>query len=317
VNLFLDSPMDDAKRREELYRGSLLVYSPSPAAVKLCEFARELIEAAFYPHDPRTIHEVMPVERCVELLADLKPKFIHHPTSKELIQRLLSERGCDLEKTYFDVPRLRTAFPSDYLASGIAYAFHPHRDTWYSAPPSQINWWMPVYEIRPENCLAFHPRYWDEAIPNGSSNYNYYTWNRNSRQSAAQHVKSDTREQPRPLVPLAPDPQTRVIAQVGGALLFSAAQLHSTVPNTCGLTRYSIDFRTVNLDDVRSKSGAPNIDSAATGTTLRDYIRATDYTHLPEDAVALYFDGTEAEFTPSPTAPAAGASEKQEAPTRR
>jgi hypothetical protein len=302
MNLFFDPQMEDNKRRQELYRGSIFVYSPSPSALKLCEFARELVEAAFHPHDPRKIHEVMPVEKCVEILAELKPKFIHHPKSKELIQGMLSERGCDLAKTYFDVPRMRTAFPSDYLVSGIAYAFHPHRDTWYSAPLSQTNWWMPIYEIYPENSMAFHPRYWDEAVPNNSNTYNYYTWNRNSRQNAAQHVKTDTREQPRPQVALHPDPQLRVVAKVGGAMLFSAAQLHSTVPNTCGLVRFSIDFRTVNLDDVWNKVGAPNVDSASTGTTMRDYLRATDYSRLPEPAVALYNDGTEAEFTPSPTA---------------
>ncbi len=53
----------------------------------------------------------------------------------------------------------------DYLTSGIAYAFHPHRDTWYSAPFNQINWWMPVYDIRPDNAMAFHLRYWDRADP--------------------------------------------------------------------------------------------------------------------------------------------------------
>jgi len=301
MNVLFDSKIDEARRREQLYKGSVFVYSPSPAALKFCKFTQELVEAAFQPLDPRKVQEDMPVERCVEILAELKPKFIHHHQSKELIQELLAERGCDLAKTYFDVPRLRTAFPSDYLASGIAYAFHPHRDTWYSAPFSQINWWMPVYEIYPENSMAFHPRYWDEEAVNSSNTYNYYEWNRMSRQNAAQHVKTDTRAQPRPEVPLNPDPTVRVIANPGGVMLFSAAQLHSTVPNTCGLTRYSIDFRTVHLDDVWNKCGAPNIDSAATGTTLRDYRRATDFTPLPEQAVALYFDGTEAEFTASPT----------------
>ena len=301
MNLFIDSRMDEEKRRQELYRGSVLVYSPSPSALKLCEFAREMVEAAFHPYDPRKVHEHMAVERCVEILADLKPKFIHHARSKELIQGMLVERGCDPEKTYFDVPRLRTAFPSDYLASGIAFAFHPHRDTWYSAPGSQVNWWMPMYDICPENSMAFHPRYWDEVVPNSSITYSYYAWNRASRQNAAQHVKTDTREQPRPQVPLAPDPQVRVVAQVGGVMLFSAAQLHSTVPNTCGLTRFSIDFRTVHLDDVWNRTGAPNIDSASTGTTMRDYIRASDYARLPEEAIAPYCDESDAEFVPSPT----------------
>lgn len=301
MNLFCDSKADDAKRRQALYRGSVFVYQPSPAALMFCQFAQEMIEAAFHPYEARTVHESIPAERCAGILAELKPKFIHHPKSKELIQGLLAERGCDLDKTYFDVPRLRTAFPADYLSSGIAYAFHPHRDTWYSAPLCQINWWLPVYEICPENSMAFHARYWDSAVTNSSSSYNYYEWNRTSRQSAAQHVKADTRVQPRPQAPLEPDPQLIVVANAGGVMLFSAAQLHSTVPNTSGLTRYSIDFRTVHLDDVWNKRGAPNIDSACTGTTLRDYRRATDFTTLPEEAVSLYFDGTEAAFTPSPS----------------
>lgn len=300
MNILIDSQLNESNRRRELYRGSVFVYSPSPSALKLCEFAKELVEEAFKPHDPRKIHENIAVEECVRILADLKPKFIHHPKSKEYIKSILAERGCDLEKTYFDVPRLRTAFPADYLASGIAYAFHPHRDTWYSAPLSQLNWWMPIYEIYSENSMAFHPRYWDESVANSSNTYNYYAWNLNSRQSASQHVKSDTREQPRPLRDLTPDPQVRVVAQAGGMMLFSAAQLHSTVPNTCGTVRFSIDFRTVHLDDVWSKSGARNIDSASTGTTMRDYIRATDYSHLPDEAVALYHDGTEVDFIPSP-----------------
>src|SRR5579864_1181769 len=174
MNLFFDSKIHDAKRREELYAGSIFVYSPSPSALKLCGLARELVETAFNGQDPIRIHDHMPVERCVEILAVLKPKFIHHPKAKEFIQGMLTELGCNLEKTYFDVPRLRTAFPGDYLKSGIAYAFHPHRDTWYSAPFNQINWWMPIYPINAENCMAIHPFYWDHAVRNGSAEYNYY-----------------------------------------------------------------------------------------------------------------------------------------------
>jgi hypothetical protein len=288
MNIYSDYSIEDQKRREQLYAGSLFLYSPSPAAKAFCEFARELIAEAFSPHNPLTVHKVLPVERCVEILAELKPRFIHHPRSKELIQALLAERGFDLTNTYFDVPRLRTAYPSDYLASGIAYAFHPHRDTWYSAPQCQINWWMPVYQLNSENCMAFHPRYWDQPIKNGSSHYNYEQWNRESRHNAAQHIKADTREQPKPEEPLELEPQVRLVCDVGGVFLFSAAHLHSTVPNTSAEARYSIDFRTVHLDDVRARSGAPNIDSACTGTTMRDYLRGSDLSHIPEDAIALY-----------------------------
>ncbi|MBZ5634674.1 MAG: hypothetical protein LAO55_16245 [Acidobacteriia bacterium] len=280
--------MTDEARRERLYAGSLFTYSPSPSSLKLSQLARELTEEAFHPLDPTKLHEDLPVERCAEVLAVLKPKFIHHPKSKEYIQGMLAEFGCDPEKTYFDVPRLRSAFPDDYLKSGIAYAFHPHRDTWYSAPFCQINWWMPVYPIESDNCMAIHPNYWSQPVKNGSNGYNYDRWNRESRQTAATHVKADTRVQPKPEEPMALDPDLRLVCDVGGLYLFSAAHMHSTIPNTSGVTRYSIDFRTVHLDDVWGQVGAPNVDSACTGTSMRDYLRGTDLEHIPEEAVALY-----------------------------
>jgi len=293
MNIFVDAKMNDDERRKQLYDGAIFFHSPLPSALKLCELARELTEAAFGSVDPRRAQEAMTAEKSAEVLAVLKPKFIHHPKSKEYIQGILREAGCDLEKTYFDVPRLRSAFPGDYLKSGIAYAFHPHRDTWYSAPFCQINWWMPVYSISAENCMAIHPHYFGEALRNGSANYNYQRWNQQSRFVAAQQVKTDTRVQPKPEQHVELDPQFRLICQPGALYQFSAAHLHSTVPNSTDVTRYSVDFRTVHLSDVWSRTGALNVDSACTGSSIVDFLRGTDFSHLPEDAVALYMGGTE------------------------
>ncbi len=136
--------------------------------------------------------------------------------------------------------------------------------------------------------MAFHPRYWSQAVRNGSSEYNYAEWNRTSRQNAAQFIKQDTRKQPKPEELMELGPQIRVIAPPGGVLLFSAAHMHSSVPNNSGKTRFSIDFRTVNVDDVEARHGARNVDSACTGTTIGDYLRGTDLTHIPEQYFSLY-----------------------------
>src|SRR5437016_1087188 len=259
--IFLDTPVNDDKRRELLYRGQLLVYSPTPSSLKLVNFAREMAQEAFHPLDPETAQFHLPVERFAEILAELKPKFIHAQKSKECIQGILRELGANPEQTYFDVPRMRTATSDDYLKSGIAYAFHPHRDTWYSAPFCQLNWWIPIYQIVPANVMAFHPRYWSQGVRNGSRDYNYDEWNRTSRQTAAQHVKTDTRKQPKAEEPMELDPQVRLIPPPGGIIIFSGAQMHSTVPNDSGKTRFSIDFRSVHLGDARAHRGAPNVRS--------------------------------------------------------
>jgi hypothetical protein len=286
--ILIDAPLTDNQRRELLFRGELLVYSPTPSSLALVDFARKMLEEAFHPYEPETAQYRLSVERYAAILAELKPQFIHAPRSKECIQGMLRELGFDPDKTYFDVPRLRTSTSDDYLKTGIAYAFHAHRDTWYSAPMCQVNWWMPVYPIVSENAMAFHPHYWSRAVRNGSADYNYAEWNRTSRQNAAQFIKEDTRKQPKAEEPMELDPQLRVIAPPGGVLFFSAAHMHSSVPNTSGRTRISIDLRTVNIDDVAAHRGAPNVDSACTGTTMGDYLRGTDLSHIPQHYFATY-----------------------------
>jgi hypothetical protein len=289
--LFFDASISDDIRRARLYDGHLFAYSPTPSSRALVDFARQLIKEAFGDLDPETAQYHLPVEQYASILAELKPRFIHHTESKRLLQQILQEIGCDLDATYFDVPRMRTATSDDYLTTGIAYAFHPHRDTWYSAPQCQLNWWIPIYEIESDRSMAFHPRYWNEPVRNSSRTYNYDEWNKTSRYIASQQIGKDTRVQPKPEEPMELEPQIRVVTPVGGILLFSAAQMHSTVPNTTGKTRFSVDFRTVNIDDARTFRGAPNIDSECTGTTMNDYLRGSDLSHLPADVVALYEPG--------------------------
>lgn len=289
--IHLDATMCDEERRRRLYAGELFMYSPTRESLALVEFAREMLEQAFAPHEPEMAQFSTSVEAYAKLLGDLKPRFIHHPECKQLLPALLARHGCDPQKTYFDVPRMRSSTSDEYLTTGIAYAFHPHRDTWYSAPFSQINWWLPIYPLTPDNCMAFHPRYWSRGLANGSHAYNYQEWNRRSRFNAAEQIGSDSRPQPKALEPVELEPDIRLLPPPGGLILFSAAQLHSSVPNTSGRTRFSIDFRVIHLDDVLALGGAPNVDSHCTGSTMADYLRCSDLAHLPEEAAAPYEAG--------------------------
>src|SRR4249920_3144124 len=135
-----DSPFVDKIRRMLLYQGRLFVFSPRESTLALCELADRLIREAFGKLSPRQAQYSLPVEEYAAILADMT---------------------CDLEKTYFDVPRMRSSTSDNYLTTGIAYAWHPHRDTWYSAPMCQLNWWIPIYDIDADDGVAFHPQYWD------------------------------------------------------------------------------------------------------------------------------------------------------------
>ena len=79
-------------------------------------------------------------------------------------------------------------------------------------------------------------------------------------------------------------------------MVFSGAQLHSSVPNSSGRTRISVDFRTVHRADVEAGRGAPNVDSHCTGTTMRDYLRVSDLERLPAEVIAPYDAGVPEEL---------------------
>ena len=285
--LFHDSKMSDDERRSRLFAGDLFVYSPTPHSLELSGFAREMAEAALSPHFPPDAQYRLEKQAYVDVLAKLKPTFINHPRSKELVAGILGDLGIDLNEAYLDVPRLRT-MTSDYLNAGLTLQFESHRDTWFSAPFSQINYWIPVYDIAETNAMAFHPRYFTEPVRNSSRDYNYAEWVAFGRTAAATQVEQETRKQPEAEQEIEREPDIRVITPPGGILLFSGAQLHTTVPNTSGKTRFSIDFRVVNRRDVEAHHGAANVDSECTGTTLGDFLRASDLQHLPDDLIKEY-----------------------------
>ena len=275
TTILVDAEGSDEQRRQQLYDGTIMFYTPRDSVAALRDHAWELISAAFDPVDPREAQEQLEVEKFVERAAPLKTEFTHSLRSKELLRDLLVDFGCDPETTYFDLPKLRIVTHSGYLTAGVGYAYKAHRDVWYAAPMCQQNWWFPLVDIGSTSALAFLPQYWYEPVDNTSSGFDPYRWNATGRKDAAKYIKADDRPHPTTSGPVPNDPQIRVVGGASSMLIFSAAHLHSTVPNTSGRTRFSIDFRTASLVDLEARHGAANVDNESTGTTQRFRTKAS------------------------------------------
>jgi hypothetical protein len=280
VGLFVNHEVADDERRTRLFAGNLFLRSRSPASDALCEHAIQFIKEAFGPHDPQRAQFQSPVAEFISRVGPLKTRFTNDLETKHRIRDLLAEMDCDLDDVFFDVPRLRVVPHGDYLSAGVSYAYKPHRDIWYSSPSCQVNVWMPVFEVVPERAMSFFPAYFSEPVANSSGDFDYDEWCAVGRQNAVAQVSKDTRKHPLPLEPVAGASELRIAGTKGDAILFSAAHLHATAPNQSGLTRFSIDFRTICMTDLKSGRGAPNVDCRATGTTLADFIKARDFSPI-------------------------------------
>lgn len=289
ATIHVDPVFDDAERRRRLFGGDVLVYTHVPEVAAFAAYTREMITELFAPHDPLSIQTVYSPEQLADLLIEFKPRWIHDPRSMDHVRAIARALGCEPAKIHADVPKLRTAFPQGGLSTGIAYAFQAHRDTWYAAPKAQLNWWMPVWPVAENNIMEFYPHGFGTQVENNSGDYDYYlanTWRGNIKDFSG---GKDTRVHPAPVHGIPADAtRLTVVPPLGGIMLFSGDQLHASIPNTSGMTRYSIDFRTVHVDDVHGGLGAPVADVTCTGTALRDFKRMTDGAAFTEDEVAPY-----------------------------
>ena len=267
----------------------------------MLDYTRDQLVALFKPYDPERVHEYIDKVKMAKLLGSWKPEFIHASRSKELVCDVIKEAGFSAEGTHYDLPKPRTSFPADHLTTGIAYSFPWHRDTWYSAPAQQINWWLPVFDVREDNAMRFDPLNFDRPVPNTSAEFDYYQ-QQPARLTTASQVSSERQVRPAARHH-SPGDALVVLPTPGSVMLFSGAQLHASIPNTSGRARFSLDFRTVDVADVFAGRGAPTVDVACTGTAIRDFRRVRDGAPFDEESVVRLYGtppaGSTLVFTPA------------------
>lgn len=280
TTLHLNADFTDSQRRPLIFAGDFFVFSARDSVTALCSHARQMIAETFAGQDPETAQYSYSATEFAAKIGPLKSRFTNDLHTKELVRQILLDFGHDPVETYFDVPRLRVVTSDNFLTSGVGYAYKAHRDTWYSSPQSQINWWLPVFDLASERTLAFYPKYWTQPVQNSSQDFDYGEWIRVGRQMATSQIGKDTRNHPLPTETIDAAAEMRLVLKAAESVLFSASHLHATVPNSSGKTRFSLDFRTVSLRDLQLKTGSPNIDNNSRGTTLGDFIQAGNFAPL-------------------------------------
>ena len=289
MSILIDPELSAESLRNALYGGRLVLLTRLRAVSEFVEYTQKQLIELFYPHDPEHAHEHFDKTEMANMLVRWKHGFIHANESKDLVREIICEAGFEAEFTHYDVPKPRTSFPIGHLTSGIAYAFPWHRDVWYSAPAQQINWWLPIFPAREDNAMSFDLQSFDRGISNNSDTFDYYKNNADRRLN--HHGIALTQEwQQRPAaVDYEPLHELVVLPAVGQVLLFSGAQLHRSIPNISGQSRFSVDFRTADARDLLAGQGAPIVDVHCAGTAIRDFHNVEDGGSFDEQTITHIF----------------------------
>ena len=301
MTVFVDPDVPAPLLRQDIYDGDVVILTNLSSVADLVDYTRQQLVDLFRPYDPERAHEHIDKAEMASLLGSWKPRFIHAPRSKELVRNVIREAGFSAQGTHYDVPKPRTSFPVGHLTTGIAYAFPWHRDVWYSAPAQQINWWLPVLNVREDNAMRFDLERFDQAVTNSSAEFDYYRIN-TARLNTASQTSGERQARPAALSYTAGEQPRRGSATPGPPCCSPGRNCTPPFRTLQEAARFSVDFRTVDVADLNAGKGAPIVDVSCTGTSVRDFRRVADNAPFDEDLVTRLFGapppGSTLVFTP-------------------
>lgn len=262
----LAPPIDPRTALDRLYAGEVLCLRQSEPMRRLVAHTRALLEAEFSPVRPPEIHRALSHDEQAGRFAALQRAFWQDEDVRAGWTGVFALFGLAPGAIARDKYHLRfqphqdvdANLPRHRATSTLAF----HRDTWGSNLYAQVNWWAPVYEIDAGRTMAIYPELWSRPAPNTTRSFDLAAVIARSREGGRNAVNADEAI-PHVVPGVDLGPAVPVVIAPGDLLLFSAAHAHAGVPNHTGLTRISLETRTVLIADVRAGRGAPNIDGEA------------------------------------------------------
>tara|TARA_R110000868_G_scaffold4155_50_gene25680 strand:- start:7390 stop:8274 length:885 start_codon:yes stop_codon:yes gene_type:complete len=281
VTRFISGELDDSKRRDMIFRGEFVLFKGVPSMKLLCERADFLAREAFGAGiEPELAHHHYAREDYLAIVDPLQRRFTNDDTAKRLFRNALAECGVDLEKTFWDWFPLRIQPGSGTHTEMATAGLHGHRDSWYSNLQAQNNWWAPIYTLEPCRAVAYHPRYFDRPIANNSEGWDLGEFRKARAEVRARHGTSEEVKNAYPAIRAMEEvdgsSEIIFIMEPGDIICFSLAHFHESVQNISDIARFSTEVRTLNIDDVNSARGAPNVDAKSTGDAYEDFFGISD-----------------------------------------
>lgn len=264
--------------RAQVFAGTLLIVTGVEPLTPFRTYIQDMLAEAFAPAAPQDAQEHLAADDFMARIDDLRTRFRRDPRARDLLRPVLECFSLDPGTTYWDRLNVRVLPAGAEPQHQADLALGAHRDTWASNVYAQVNWWLPLFPVTAERAVAFYPRHWDAPLPNDSGAWDLDGLRRQRREGGPATVPLV----PEPTRPPDPSDAVAVVIQPGDLLLFSGAHLHGTVPNTSGRPRFSVEVRTVALDDVRGGRGAPNVDGAAPRVQWQWFRRVDDGTSLAD-----------------------------------
>ena len=271
-----EPPTDPAALRRALYAGTVYLAPPTAASLQLVADVRALLADTLRCAPPaiRDAPQQLPNAELFARIGGVRRALYLEPRFHAAVRDVVAELAIDPARIAFDPLRLRVVLHRGHDNPLAAPVYHPHRDTWYAHPRALIAWWIPLDDLAADETFVFYPERFAAPVPNDSEVFDYDDWVRDGWELKIgwQKLGAEARY-PRAAPGADGGCAVGFSCRAGDNLVFSGAHFHATLPQATGRTRFSLDFRIVDLADHGAGLGAPDVDNRSRGSALRDYIQ--------------------------------------------
>lgn len=270
-----EAPPTPALLRQALYDGRVFKFAATDSSLAIVRDVNAVVEREL-GSEPRLAAQRMSDDEHFARVGRVRKELFLTAPFHQAVLRLLGELGQSPERVAFDPLRLRCVLDGGHDNPRAKAVYYPHRDTWYGHPSSLITVWIPICDLAAEETFVFFPEKFRSPVPNDSEIFDYQEWvAKGWGLKIGWQQKNAGLEARYPGVVGEVETGTAVgfACRRGDILLFSGAQFHRTLPQRLGRTRFSLDFRFVDLGDHDQGLGAPNVDNRSRGSALCDYVR--------------------------------------------
>ncbi len=263
--------------RRSLYEGAIYLLPANAESRELASSALDLVRSVL-GEQFRNAHEIHDEGEYFSRIGELRKMIYTSSEFRERMNRVIESCGFDIGQQIYDPARLRAVASNGHLNPCAAPLYYGHRDTWYSHPQSMLTWWIPLHDVIAEETFEFYPEYFARVVENDSEIFDFDAWTADGPEKQIGWQNRDTgRTAGYPSLKESPEGVCiPVIASAADILIFSAQHLHQTCNNVTGQTRFSLDFRTVDLCDLNDGVEAVNVDNRSTGSSVRALVRPSE-----------------------------------------
>ncbi len=267
-------PASNEAARAALYGGTVFKLAATDASRTLADAVLALLRAELGGADERAHSASLPPATLFACIGRVRRALFTEPRWHDAVRAVIGSLGFSPSEYAFDPLRLRTVLSAEHTVAAAAPVYIGHRDTWYAHPQNALTWWIPLDDLAEAETFEFYPDMFAAPVANDSEIFDYDAWVRDGwdlkigwqNSQAAVHARY-----PASHADLGALRAKGFACAKAETLIFAAAHLHRTLPQTTGRTRFSLDFRIAHLDDVRRGLGAPNVDNRSRGSVVPDY----------------------------------------------